>query len=339
MSTPPVPPNGAEQHHGDQEPGPEGARPGQARPEHGWPEQPPAQQESAQQNPDQQNAGQTPPAGPGSHGGPAGRPAPRYGQYAPGYGDTQQQPPPHGQQPPAYGQPWQQPGAPGYGAQGYGAPGQQQPPAYGQQQPPAYGQPWQQPGTQGYGAPGYGAQGYGAPGSGAQGYGAPGPEAQRKAVRRASLMVFITAAAEVVIGFFATLVTLNTPTSALRSLFNDAGGASSGITFEQFRQIISTFVWLAMAGVVVNAVVLVLCGVFLVRGRRWARILGTVFLCLTLGAFLAGGVFSLITIGLAIASIVLLFRPEVTAFLTAQNQFANPYTTPKGPTFGNPYGQ
>ncbi|MDQ0258992.1 hypothetical protein [Sinomonas atrocyanea] len=290
MSTPPVPPNGAEQHHGDQQPGPEQAGQGQAgqRPGQGQP----------------------------------GRPAPKYGQYAPGYGEAQQQAPAYGQQqPPTYGQ--------------------QQPPAYGQQQPPAYGQAWQQPGAPGYGAPGYGPQGYGAPGYGPQGYGtpAPGPDAQRTAVRRASLLIFITAAAEVVIGLFATLVTLNTPTSALRTLFNDAGGASSGITFEQFRQIISTFVWLALAGVVVNAVVLVLCGVFLMRGRKWARTLGTVFLCLTLGAFLAGGVFSLITIGLAVASIVLLFRPAVTAFLTAQNQFANPYTPPKGPTFGNPYGQ
>ncbi|AMM33915.1 hypothetical protein SA2016_3252 [Sinomonas atrocyanea] len=289
MSTPPVPPNGAEQHHGDQKPGPEQAGPGQA--------------------------------GPGDQGGPAARPAPRYGQYAPGFGEGQQ-PPAYGQQqPPAYGQ------QPGYGQQQPPAYGQQ-PPAYGQQpgygQQGGYGQPWQQPAAPGYGAPGFGA---------------PSPEAQRTAVRRASLLIFITAAAEVVIGFFATFVTLNTPTSALRNLFDDAGGASSGITFEQFRQIISTFVWLAMAGVVVNAAVLVLCGVFLMRGRRWARILGTVFLCLTLGAFLAGGVFSLITIGLAVASVVLLFRPAVTAFLAAQNQFANPYTTPKGPTFGNPYGQ
>jgi hypothetical protein len=298
--------------------------------------QPPAY---GQQQPGSQQSGpqQSPSAGSGDQGGPAARPAPRYGQYAPGFGDGQQ-PPVYGQQP-GYGQPGgygQKP--PAYGQQaGYGQQGGygQQPPAYGQQgaygQQPApygqqagYGQPWQQPGAPGYGAPGFGA---------------PGPEAQRTAVRRASLLVFITAAAEVVIGFVATLVTLNTPTSALRNLFDDAGGASSGITFEQFRQIISTFVWLAMAGVVVNAAVLVLCGVFLMRGRRWARILGTVFLCLTLGAFLAGGVFSLITIGLAVASIVLLFRPAVTAFLAAQNQFANPYTTPKGPTFGNPYGQ
>jgi hypothetical protein len=304
MSTPPVPPNGAEQHHGDQKPAPEQAGPGQERPEPGRPERQP---QALQQQPPaygQQSGPQQSPAGPGDQGAPGARPAPRYGQYAPGFGE--------GQQPPASGQ-----------QGGYG----QQPPAYGQQG--GYGQPWQQPAVPGYGAPGYGAPGYGAP----------SPEAQRTAVRRASLLVFITAAAEVLIGLFATLATLNTPTSALRNLFDNAGGASSGITFEQFHQIISTFVWLAMAGVVVNAAVLVLCGVFLMRGRRWARILGTVFLCLTLGAFLAGGFFSLITIGLAVASIVLLFRPAVTAFLAAQNQFANPYTTPKGPTFGNPYGQ
>jgi hypothetical protein len=301
MSTPPVPPNGAEQPHEGQ--------PGEAQPE-----------EKREQS----------------------RPAPRYGQYAPGYSGGPQQPSPYGQpgpgQPPAYGQPGYGQQPPGYGQQGpgYGQQGPgygQQPPVYGQQPPvygqqgPGYGQPWQQPGA--YGAPGYGAPAYGAP----------GPDAQRSAVRKASILLFATAAAEVVIGLVATLVTLNTPASALREVFNQAGGSTSGITFEQFRQIMSTFVWFAMAGVVVNAVVLVLCGVFLARGRRWARTLGTVFLCLTLGAFFAGGVFSLITIGLAIASIALMFRPGVSAFLAAQNQFDNPYSTPKGPTFGNPYGQ
>ncbi|GAB3278718.1 hypothetical protein GCM10027449_18950 [Sinomonas notoginsengisoli] len=234
-----------------------------------------------------------------------GRPAPRYGQYAPGYDGSGQQPPAHGQ-----------PGA-GYGQQGQG---------YGQQpwQQPSYGQSqWQQPGM-------YGS---------APGYGVPGPQEQRSAVRKASILLFATAAAEVVIGFFATMVTLNTPTGALRDLFNQAGGASSGISFEQFRQILGTLVWFAVAGAVVNAIVLVLCGVFLSRGRRWARALGTVFLCLTLGAFFSGGLFSLITIGLAVAGVVTMFRPGVTAFLNAKNSFANPYNTPKGPTFGNPYGQ
>lgn len=319
MTTPPVPPNGAEQPHGKQQPGP-----GQARPDQPQPGEPqPSESQPGQSQPAGSQAGpsQTEPAPP-SPASPIGRPAPRYGQYAPGHQAAPQQ------QPGAYGQP------PAYG---------QQPPVYGQQpgaygQPPAYGQ---QPGAYGQQPPAYGQQpAYGQPPAyGTPGFGAPGPEAQRSAVRRASLLLFATAAAEVVIGFFATLITLGTPTSALRNLFNDAGGASSGITFEQFRQIINTFVWFAMAGVVVNAAVLVLCGVFLMRGRRWARTLGTVFLCLTLGAFFAGGVFSLITIGLAIASVVLLFRPAVSAFLAAQNPFTNPYTTPKGPTFGNPYGQ
>ncbi|MDQ4492044.1 hypothetical protein RBS60_17725 [Sinomonas sp. ASV486] len=298
MSTPDVPPNGSEQ------------------PEEGAPTHRPSEPQ------DTQGSRQEPSA-------PAGRPAPRYGQYAPGFEPNAQQ------QPPAYGQP--QYGQPPYG--------QQQPPAHGQpnygqpqygQQPPAYGQPQ-------YGQPPYGQQppyspqpptyGYGGPG-----YGAPGPEAQQAAVRRASLLLFVTAAVEVVIGFIATMAELNLPASALRDLFNRAGGAQAGITFEQFRQIISTFVWVAMSGAVVNAIVLVLCGVFLSRGRRWARVLGTVFLCLTILAFFAGGLFSLLTMALAVASMVMMFRPAVTAFLNANNQFANPYT-PKGPTFGNPYGQ
>lgn len=121
----------------------------------------------------------TPPA-------PDGRPAPRYGQYAPA-----------GWQPPAPGAPtgqppaWGQPQAPA-GHAGWGTPGQQpgagqpgQPPAWGQPQPPVppaapsgWGQPpagpwggapgWQQPGPGGPGAPG---PGYGAPGPGYGGYG------------------------------------------------------------------------------------------------------------------------------------------------------------------------
>lgn len=237
--------------------------------------------------------------------GPAERPAPRYGQYAPGYGPAAQQPPAYGQQPPAYGQ---------------------QAPAYGQL-PPAYGQ---QSGM--YGPP----TGYAGPA-----FGAPGPQVQRSAVRRASILLLTTAAAEVVISAFVVTMILNLPTSTLHELFTQVSSAAgtSAITFAEFEQAIRTFLYLALAAAVVNAAMLVLCGVFLPKGKRWARTLGTVFLCLTVGSFFAGSLYALVTIALAVASIALLFRPGVSAFLNAQNQFANPYTTPKGPTFGNPYGQ
>ena len=91
-----------------------------------------------------QAAGGTAPEGGTPPGAPEGQQQqqPRYGEYAPGYGQQ-----PAGQQPPAYGQ---QPGygqqPPAYGQQpGYG----QQPPAW-QQQPPAWQQQpgWQQAGGQ-----------------------------------------------------------------------------------------------------------------------------------------------------------------------------------------------
>ena len=110
------------------------------------------------------------------------------------------------------------------------------------------------------------------------------------------------------------------------------------MTFEQLRSVMDAFVWFVLVCVIINAAVLVLCAVFLPRGRLWARTLGTVFLCLTSGSIVGGSIFALITIGLAIATIVLLFRPPVTAFLAGQDGFTNPYT-PGGPTLGNPYGQ
>lgn len=226
--------------------------------------------------------------------GPTGRPAPRYGQYAPGYENGHQQPPQYGQQPPAYGQPWQQPSP------------------YGQ---PQYGQ--------------------------FPGFGVPSPDEQRTAVRRASILLFVTAAAEVVISAFVIATILNLPTSTLRDMFNQISSATgtSSISFVEFQQAIRAFLYFAIGCVIVNAAVLVLCGVFLPRGKRWARTVGTIFLCLTIGSFFAASIYALVTIALAVAAIVLLFRPAVTAFLNARNQFKNPYTTPKGPTFGNPYGQ
>ena len=252
---------------------------------------------------------------PGTGGpGPAGRPAPRYGQYAPQppqSGQPGQQPPQYGQQPPQYGQPGQQP------------------PQFGQQ-PPQYGSPGS--GPFGQGAFGQAQQGYGQPG-----YAGVGPSPQG-AVRTASFMLILTAAAEIVIAAFTTAVLLGLSDDELRSAFEQMGGAASGVTFEQLRSIMDAFVWFVLVCVIINAAVLVLCAVFLRRGKRWARTLGTVFLCLTLGSIIGGSIFALITIALAITTIVLLFRPPVTAYLAGKDGFAGPYP-PRGPSLGNPYGQ
>ena len=151
-------------------------------------------------------------------------------------------------------------------------------------------------------------------------------------------MLILTAVAEVVISAFTSAMLLSLPDDELRSVFEQAGGAATGVTFEQLRSAMDAFVWFVLACVIVNAAVLVLCAVFLRKGRRWARTLGTVFLCLTLGSIVGGSIFALITIALAIATIVLLFRPPVTAFLAGQDGFTGPYT-PRGPSLGNPYGQ
>lgn len=244
------------------------------------------------------------------------RPAPRYGQYAP-------QPPQYGQQPPQYGQSGSQP--PQYGQAG------SQPPQYQPgPQPPQYGQP-------GYGQFGQGPFGQRQPGYGPPTLGPAGP-APQTAVRNASLMLILTAVAEVVIAAITTAVLLSLSDDDLQSMLEQMGGAASGVTFEQLRTVMDTFVWFVLVCVIINAAVLVLCAVFLRRGQRWARTVGTVFLCLTLGSIIGGSVFALITIALAITTIVLLFRPPVTAFLAGKDGFAGPYP-PRGPSLGNPYGQ
>ncbi|MBL0705733.1 hypothetical protein [Sinomonas cellulolyticus] len=262
------------------------------------------------------------------------RPAPRYGQYAPGYEHGQQQTP-QGQN--QYGQ------QPAYGQNQYGQqPPYGQPPQYGQQPPypqNQYGQPWQQPP---YGQPPYGQNPYGQPPYGqVPGFGLPGADEQRRAVRTASILMFVTAAAEVVVSAFVIATILTMPASMLHDMFNQVSSATgrTGLSFAEFQQAIRIFLYLAIACVIVNAAVLVLCGVFLPKGKRWARTVGAVFLCLTVGSFFAASIYALITIAVAVAAMVLLFRPAVTAFLDSRNQIANTYSTPKGPTFGNPYGQ
>jgi hypothetical protein len=270
--------------------------------------------------PDEPRDDEGKPAGPGEPEEP--RSAPRYGQYAPG-----PQPPQSGQQaPPQYGQ-YGPP--PQYGQYG-------QPPQYGQYgQPPQYGQYGQPPQySQQYGQPPYGQQG------GYNTYWTPPQEAQQKAVMLAFWLVIATAVLEVVLAIVGILAVSNT--AALRSLFDQfneqAGTTTRTLTFQEFQSLIVTVMWVLFAGAVVNAALLVVSAIFVRRGRRWARILGTVVLALTIFSFFNAGVLALITVALAIASIVMLFRPGVTAFLNAHNTFANPYSGPPR-SFGNPYGQ
>ncbi|WP_415855613.1 hypothetical protein [Sinomonas sp. G460-2] len=282
------------------------------------------------------------------------RPAPRYGQYAPGHEPQSGQPQPGQPQPgqsqsPQYGQApqyGQQPQPPQYGqAPQYGQQPQQpqygQPPQYGRA--PQYGQQPQQPQygqAPQYGhAPQYGqAAQYNQPAQYGSGYGAPVPSAaaQQSGVNVAFWLLIATAAVEAVLAIFG--LAINSAVD-LRAMFTEqTSSRSTAITYEQFHQIILTVLWIVFVGALVNAAVLGLCAAFLRRGRRWARILGTVFLCLSVLSVLSSGLFALITIALAIVTIIMLFRPTVSAYIAAHNAFANPYTEPPR-TFGNPYGQ
>jgi hypothetical protein len=151
-------------------------------------------------------------------------------------------------------------------------------------------------------------------------------------------LMIATAVVEVLMGIFGLAVNMSN-VSAFRTIYNEqTAGQPTQISFEEFRTVLVGVLWAAFVGAIVNAAILVVSAIFLQRGRRWARTLGTVFLALTIFSFVVSGLFALITVGLAVASIVLLFRPGVTAYLNAHNTFANPYAGPPR-SFGNPYGQ
>lgn len=285
------------------------------------------------------------PQNPAPHEPESPRPAPKYGQYAPGH-EPQAGNPPYGQQQPQQGEP------PRYGQPAQGQPPQGQPPQYGQALPPQYGQQPQygQGGGQ-YGQPQYGQSQYGQPQYGQSQYGqgnqygqaqhgapTPGAAAQQSGVNVAFWLLIATAAVEVVLAIVGLMAAMNS-TADLQTMFDQQTSTrGTGMTFEDFHRIVITVLWIVFVGALVNAAILVLCAVFLRRGRRWSRILGTIFLCLTVLSFLSSGLFALVTVALAIVTIVMLFRGTVSAFIAGQNTFANPYTDPPQ-SFGNPYGR
>jgi hypothetical protein len=265
-----------------------------------------------QQQPyEQQGYGQTQrldeqPYGQPQYGQPQGYGQPQYGQQQ-GYGEQ------------AYGQPQQ------YGQQGYGQP------QYGQ---PQYGQP--QYGQQGYGQQGYGQQGYGQPqygqqqGYGQQAYGQPqygqqgynfGPPAVAQnrpgQVMAAAILDFVAGAFWVICGVVVAIIGI-VGGSAVQDITdaNNVGGA-----------IIAVFIigGLILAGI---GALLIVCGIKMLQGAQWARIVAIVLAALAvlggLSSFanndsggVGGGVFVLIY---NIAIILCLTLGQAPAFFRSRRQ-------------------
>jgi hypothetical protein len=281
---------------------------------------------------------------PGGQGYP-GQPYPGQQQPYPGQGYPGQQYPGQGQPGPGYGQPG--PGQPG---QGYGQPGQNQP---GQNQP-GQGQPGQGYGGQGHGGPGYGGQGYGGQGYGGQpgsGYGQPAypgggyPEPGKPAVAgeppksvRTSFQLWV---AYLVVGVIGVVVSFLTR-DALFDAGVELGLQGSGFTeadlppgaLDEAR---AAGAAQANVSLVFNVVILALIGAAVVamrKGRNWARIVLTVVGVLALLASLfllfgAGLLFAIgglgivvvllgaVSIALAIAAMVFMYRPDAKAYFAA----------------------
>jgi hypothetical protein len=246
------------------------------------------------------------------------RPAPRYGENAPEYGQQNPATPQYGQNAPQYGQ--QNPATPQYGQNAPQGPG------YGQQQ---FGQPYgQQQFGQPYGQSPYGQSPYGQfPSEQPQATGASGiPK-----LVDISFWLLIGAGILFVISTLMGIGQLDDP--AMRNTFEEAiknSGGGTAVSYDQMKGVIvGTLVVFAIIGVGLYALV----AFFVRKGKNWARILGTVFAAISvLGLFGVPNIGTLGTLA-GIAAIVLLYLPSAAPYFRRQQPFANPYGQP-----GNPYG-
>jgi hypothetical protein len=241
------------------------------------------------------------------------RPAPRYGENAPEYGQQNPATPQYGQNAPQYGQ--QNPATPQYGQNAPQGPG------YGQQQ---FGQPY---GQQQFGQP-YGQSPYGQfPSEQPQATGASGiPK-----LVDISFWLLIGAGILFVISTLMGIGQLDDP--AMRNTFEEAiknSGGGTAVSYDQMKGVIvGTLVVFAIIGAGLYALV----AFFVRKGKNWARILGTVFAAISvLGLFGVPNIGTLGTLA-GIAAIVLLYLPSAAPYFRRQQPFANPYGQP-----GNPYG-
>ncbi|HSL35610.1 MAG TPA: hypothetical protein VK883_02180 [Arthrobacter sp.] len=253
------------------------------------------------------------------------KPAPRYGQNAPQYGEQPPSAPQYGQNAPQYGE--QPPSAPQYGqtppsAPQYGqapsAPPYGQQPQYGQN-PPQYNQPQysQQP-------PQYGQSPY-AQFPSEQPQAMAGPAGIPKLVNTAFWLI-VAAGAVWVLSLLMAIGMVDSP--EMREEFEARmAGSGAEIRFEDIRGfLVGSIVTFAVIGAGLYALV-----AFNVRkGKNWARILGTVFAALSILSIFPLSLGSLGVL-LGIAGIVMLYLPATSPYFAKRQPFANPYGQPGGP--------
>jgi hypothetical protein len=234
-----------------------------------------------------------------------------------------------------------------YPGQGYpGQPGQQYP---GQGQPgPGYGgqgQPGQGYGGQGYGGQGYGGQpgsGYGGPGYPGGGYPEPGKSAVPGGVPpksvQTSFQLWVVYLVLGVIGMVVSFLTRDAQIAAgIRIGLEGSGFTEADLpagTIEGIRAAGAAQSNIALVISIVILAVLAAAVVSMRKGRNWARIVLTVvgvlallagvFLLLGAGLLLAVGglgvvsvLLAAVQVGLAIAAMVFMYRPDAKAFFAA----------------------
>lgn len=262
---------------------------------------------------------------------PGDKPAPRYGQNAPQYGEQPPSAPQYGQNAPQYGD--QPPSAPQYGqnapsAPQYGqAPSQppygQQPPQYGQN-PQQYGQPQYNQQPPQYGQPGYGQSPY-AQFPSEQPQAGAGPAGIPKLVNTAFWLI-VAAGVVWVLSLLMSMGMIDSP--EMRAQFEEQmAGSGADIRYEDLKGFLLGSI---VAFAVIGAGLYALVAINVRKGKNWARILGTVFAALSLlGIFpLSLGTLAVL---LGIAGIVMLYLPATSPYFAKRQPFANPYGQPGGP--------
>ncbi|HSL36057.1 MAG TPA: hypothetical protein VK883_04450 [Arthrobacter sp.] len=245
---------------------------------------------------------------------PGDKPAPRYGQNAPQYGEQPPSAPQYGQTPPSAPQYGQAPSQPPYG---------QQPPQYGQN-PQQYGQPQYNQQPPQYGQPGYGQSPY-AQFPSEQPQAGAGPAGIPKLVNTAFWLI-VAAGVVWVLSLLMSMGMIDSP--EMRAQFEEQmAGSGADIRYEDLKGFLLGSI---VAFAVIGAGLYALVALNVRKGKNWARILGTVFAALSLlGIFpLSLGTLSVL---LGIAGIVMLYLPATSPYFAKRQPFANPYGQPGGP--------
>ena len=267
---------------------------------------------------------------------PGEKPAPRYGQDTPQYGEQPPSAPQYGQNAPQYGE--QPPSAPQYGQNAPSAPqyGQalsappygQQPPQYGQNAPqlPQYGQNPPQYNQQApqYGQPGYGQSPY-AQFPSEQPQAMAGTAGTPKLVNTAFWLI-VAAGAVWVLSLLMAIGMVDSP--EMRAQFEEQmAGSGAEIRYEDLKGfLVGSIVVFA----VISAGLYALVALNVRKGKNWARILGTVFAALSLLSIVPLSLGTLAVL-LGIAGIVMLYLPATSPYFAKRQPFANPYGQPGGP--------